>query len=60
LKKENVRYDYTGGDRGWKGDVPVVRFDCNKIQTLGWRCRRTSAQALRDAMIAMRQEVLRA
>ena len=25
-----VRFDYTGGDRGWKGDVPVVRLDTRR------------------------------
>ncbi len=54
-----AQYEFTGGDRGWKGDVPVVRFDCAKIESLGWRCRRTSAQAVRDSMAAMRQEVQR-
>jgi UDP-glucose 4-epimerase len=52
-----VTYDFTGGDRGWKGDVPVVRFDCRKLEALGWQNRRTSAEAVRDAMIAMRQEI---
>lgn len=52
-----VRHEFTGGDRGWKGDVPVVRFDCSKIEALGWRCRRTSAQAVRDAIAAMREEL---
>ena len=23
----SVRFEFTGGDRGWKGDVPVVRLD---------------------------------
>jgi UDP-glucose 4-epimerase len=53
----DVRHEFTGGDRGWKGDVPVVRFDCSKIEALGWRCGRTSAQAVRDAMAAMREEL---
>ena len=52
-----VRHEFTGGDRGWKGDVPVVRFDCAKIQVLGWRSRRTSTQAVRDAIVALRQEI---
>lgn len=56
---EGVRYDFTGGDRGWKGDVPIVRFDCGKIQSLGWRCARTSAQAIHDSMAAMKAEVSR-
>ncbi len=56
LRPGEVRYDFTGGDRGWKGDVPIVRFDCAKIKTLGWRNRRSSAEALSDAMEAMRRE----
>jgi UDP-glucose 4-epimerase len=56
LDPRSVRYDFTGGDRGWKGDVPVVRFDCSKIHGLGWRSRRTSAEAVRDAMAAMLAE----
>jgi UDP-glucose 4-epimerase len=57
LRPNEVRYDFTGGDRGWKGDVPVVRFDCSKIKALGWRNRRSSAEALSDAMNAMRREI---
>lgn len=57
LKPGSVRYEFTGGDRGWKGDVPVVRFDCTKIQSLGWNCRRNSAEAMRHSMSAMRDEL---
>ena len=57
LRPVDVSYDFTGGDRGWKGDVPIVRFDCSKIKTLGWKPRRSSRQALSDAMEAMQQEV---
>jgi len=57
LRSDEVRYDFTGGDRGWKGDVPIVRFDCSKIKALGWRNGRSSAEALRDAMEAMRKEI---
>lgn len=52
-------YEFTGGDRGWKGDVPVVRFDCSKIKGLGWRARRSSAEAVTEAMKAMREELSR-
>jgi UDP-glucose 4-epimerase len=57
LQPGTVTYDFTGGDRGWKGDVPIVRFDCSKITALGWRNRRSSTEALRDAMEAMREEI---
>jgi UDP-glucose 4-epimerase len=52
-------YEFSGGDRGWKGDVPIVRFDCSKIKALGWRARRTSAEAVTDAMKAMQGELSR-
>ena len=57
LAPGSVQYEFTGGDRGWKGDVPIVRLDCSKINDLGWRCRRLSAEAMRDAMAAMREEL---
>jgi hypothetical protein len=30
------------------------------MKSLGWQCRRTSAEAVRDAMIAMREELAHA
>ena len=53
----NVNYEYTGGDRGWKGDVPVVRFDCSSIKSRGWRCRRNSAQAIGDSLRSMWKQI---
>jgi UDP-glucose 4-epimerase len=50
LAPGSVRYEYTGGDRGWKGDVPVIRLSTEKIRALGWRPTRTSARALAEAM----------
>ncbi len=31
-----VEYAYSGGSRGWQGDVPVVRLNTEKIRSLGW------------------------
>jgi UDP-glucose 4-epimerase len=53
LSPEEVRYEYTGGDRGWKGDVPIIRLSTDKIRGLGWRPTRGCAGALRGAMEAM-------
>jgi UDP-glucose 4-epimerase len=53
LAPENVAYEYTGGDRGWKGDVPIVRLATERIRGLGWVCRRSSREALRASMLAM-------
>jgi len=47
LKLEQApTYRFTGGDRGWKGDVPVVRLNTNRIQSLGWRCKYATRTAL--------------
>jgi UDP-glucose 4-epimerase len=53
LSPEQVDFQYTGGDRGWKGDVPVVRLNTERIKATGWRCERTSAEALRQSILAM-------
>src|SRR5579862_377562 len=39
-------FEYTGGERGWQGDVPVVRLDTRKIRSLGWQPRLNSRQAI--------------
>jgi UDP-glucose 4-epimerase len=52
-----VKYEYTGGDRGWKGDVPSVLFDVRKIKALGWSPKRTSAEAIRDSVRSMIAEL---
>jgi len=59
LNTAQVRYEFTGGDRGWKGDVPIVRFDVSRIHALGWQAARNSHEAVRDAIRAMRQEIAR-
>jgi UDP-glucose 4-epimerase len=48
-----VQYEFSGGERGWKGDVPIVRFDLNKIHELGWVSKRTSLEAMCEAVDAM-------
>ena len=57
LTPGETKYEFTGGNRGWKGDVPVVRFNCSKIKALGWRAKRSSAKAVEDAMKAMLEEL---
>ena len=48
LSEDQVRLEYTGGDRGWKGDVPIVRLNTDRIRSLGWTSKRnTSAGAMR-------------
>jgi UDP-glucose 4-epimerase len=57
LDLKTVNYSYTGGDRGWKGDVPKVLFNVEKIKNLGWKANRTSGDAIRDSIASMRFEI---
>jgi UDP-glucose 4-epimerase len=38
---------YTGGGRGWRGDVPQYRSDNSRINQLGWSARYNSDEAVR-------------
>src|SRR5262247_1889723 len=53
LDPRQVAFEYTGGPRGWKGDVPIVRLNTERIGRLGWVCSSGSRQALRDSMMVM-------
>lgn len=46
-------FSFTGGDRGWKGDVPIVRLSTARIRGRGWRCSLSSSEALKAAMVSM-------
>jgi UDP-glucose 4-epimerase len=40
-------YEYTGGDRGWTGDVPKMRLSVEKLSALGWEPPTSSDEAVR-------------
>ena len=54
---KNVKFNYTGGKRGWPGDVPVVHFDVEKMKKLGWQARHPSDEAVRIAAGRLLKEV---
>jgi len=47
---ENVSFRYTGGKRGWKGDIPHFQFDIGKIEKLGWMPELSSDDAIRKTI----------
>ena len=53
---KNVSYKYTGGKRGWKGDVPIVRLNSNKIRNLGWSNRYNTKEAIKLSITAMYED----
>jgi UDP-glucose 4-epimerase len=42
-------YQYTGGDRGWTGDVPKMRLSVEKLSGVGWESSTESDRAVRRA-----------
>lgn len=51
-----VKFNCTGGDRGWKGDVPKVRFDLTKIHNLGWKSKYNTNQAITKSVQEMLED----
>jgi UDP-glucose 4-epimerase len=54
---KDVKYEYTGGARGWRADVPVYRLDTEKIRRLGWTTERNSRAAAIAAVRALLGEI---
>ena len=48
--RADTRVVFTGGDRGWPGDVPRFRYDTSCLQALGWQPQRGSTDAVRYAV----------
>lgn len=48
LKKTVI--GHTKGDRGWKGDVPIIWLTNDKLNSLGWKCQYSSKEAVRKTI----------
>lgn len=48
LKKTSL--DHTKGDRGWKGDVPIIWLTNDKLNSLGWKYQYSSKEAVRKTI----------
>ena len=42
-------FEYTGGERGWKGDVPRMRLDIERLCATGWEPGLDSEESVRRA-----------
>ena len=52
----NVIFHFGDDPRGWRGDVPIVKFDDDRIRSLGWQQTMTSEEAIRASIRANIQE----
>ena len=51
-------YTYTGGDRGWTGDVPKMRLSIEKLAALGWEPSTESDAAVRRSARQLVEEIV--
>jgi UDP-glucose 4-epimerase len=49
----DIQFIYTGGSRGWKGDVPRMRLDIEKLKAIGWKPVYTSERSVRETVRAL-------
>lgn len=49
----NVEYKFTGGNRGWKGDVPAFCYDLSKIHAAGWKAAHNSDESVQATLQAV-------
>lgn len=47
---DHVKYSYTGGEGGWKGDVPRFRYCTDKIHAARWSAKFTSDEAVQKTV----------
>jgi UDP-glucose 4-epimerase len=50
LGLKNVQYIYSGGNRGWKGDVPTFQYDLSKIHQHGWKAKYNSTESIQATL----------
>ena len=48
--------EYTGGERGWVGDVPVQLLAIDRIARLGWSPRLSSDEAIDRTIAEMKAD----
>jgi len=53
ISRSKCKLNYGGGNRGWKGDVPIVRLNTSKIRSMGWNNRLSSAEAIQSSIHEM-------
>ena len=57
--KLDAKIKYTGGDRGWVGDVPQFSYKLDKVHKLGWKAKITSNEAIRKSIQYILQKDLK-
>jgi UDP-glucose 4-epimerase len=51
IERSAIDVQYGTSPRGWRGDVPQVKLDTRRMTALGWRPKRNSHEAVRQAIL---------
>jgi UDP-glucose 4-epimerase len=50
-------YEYTGGEKGWDGDVPEMRLSIEKLKDEGWKPENNSAESVRKTVKELLEKI---
>lgn len=50
IDRTKINVQYGDSPRGWRGDVPQVKLDTRRMRALGWQPKRSSREAVRQAI----------
>ncbi|MDL2302300.1 SDR family NAD(P)-dependent oxidoreductase [Lachnospiraceae bacterium OttesenSCG-928-D06] len=56
MQLKNVKYKYTGGGIGWKGDVPTFQYNLEKIYASGWKPKHNSNESVKATLESLMLE----
>lgn len=56
MKLQDIEYHFTGGEGGWKGDVPRFQYCIDKIHKAGWKAKYSSDEAVRKTVDTILRE----
>lgn len=59
IPRESIRLKYSGGSRGWSGDVPQVVLNSNKIRKMGWLPKHNSKSAMTLSIVELSKRILK-
>jgi UDP-glucose 4-epimerase len=59
MELKGVEYKFTGGHRGWKGDVPIIRINSSKIRSFGWKNQYNCNEAMERSLSSMYQDAFK-
>lgn len=55
---DNASIEYTGGDRGWAGDIPKAMLAINRLQKLGFKVNYDSEEAVAHTTRVLIEEIM--